>query len=262
MATVSTARTISPWGTWKPDANSWANQAGTRLNALTITNSDISSVNFTSGNLVFGINLTGYPVASPLILTNTASGTVAPWSTFAQIYPAIGTVDLSNTSPGVVMAGSAFDIVVGSEVEQTATPDILMPDPLEGFSEYEQPGWDGDDAKPISGLAISVAREAALTLESSGLPSPAIAPSADGSIGFEWWNESACVYVDFGPESRVQTYINLNDGTPSERDSFWWTGENSARYLARLLERLYHTQPVILAKPLRRSRPLTLRVAA
>jgi hypothetical protein len=151
--------------------------------------------------------------------------------------------------------------VVQDELEQQIATDILQPDPLAGFGEYSIAGWDGDDAAPISETSITAAREAARALQSTGFD-PAIAPGADGTIGFEWWNGTACVYADFGPTNRVRTYLNLGDGTPSEKDDLWWTGERSAKILVALLERLYRSQVVFVMKPSRQPLRLSLRVAA
>ena len=116
--------------------------------------------------------------------------------------------------------------------------------PLAGYSDYSVPGWDGDDAIAISPRTLRAAREAIRTLDSK-IPDPAAAPSADGTIGLEWWNGDACVYADFGPNDRIRTYINLGDGTPSEEDQFRWGEAGSELRLSNLLRRLYRRQSAL-----------------
>lgn len=62
-------------------------------------------------------------------------------------------------------------------------------DPFDGFDvEYSEPGWDGDDARPISAATLLSARRfhAFLSTVERDLPVPNIAPGPDGTIGFEW----------------------------------------------------------------------------
>lgn len=43
------------------------------------------------------------------------------------------------------------------------------------------------------------------------------APAEDGSIGIEFWNAPARMFLDFGPGPIVTVYLNLADGSPSEQ---------------------------------------------
>jgi hypothetical protein len=134
----------------------------------------------------------------------------------------------------------------GSSAEtERATFITSQTDPLPGYEDYHSANWDGDDAEPISPETLEAARDAIRSL-SGEWPPPHAAPAADGTIGFEWWNDRACIYADFGPEDMVHTYINMGDGTPSEEDSFRWRHPVSRERFTRLLGRLLRRQRVVM----------------
>jgi hypothetical protein len=75
-------------------------------------------------------------------------------------------------------------------------------DELAEFELYDISNWDGYGAMPIVRATIQAARSLRRLLPSN-LPSPDIAPGADGTIGFEWRLGSVpnqtLVLIDVGP---------------------------------------------------------------
>ena len=89
------------------------------------------------------------------------------------------------------------------------------------FSEYESynvPNWDGGGAEPITAETLQAARNFHRTLP-RGLPSPDIAPGADGTIGFEWREgprgHRKYVIVEVGPGNRIVARKLNERGVPS-----------------------------------------------
>ena len=48
--------------------------------------------------------------------------------------------------------------------------------------------------------------------DGSSEPVPDVAGAEDGSIGFEWWNGKARLFMDFEPSGLVRLYVRNDDG--------------------------------------------------
>lgn len=90
------------------------------------------------------------------------------------------------------------------------------------FVGTNEANWDGEGARAISAVVLSHSREVIEILMEYGIPPPDIAPSADGSIGMEWWQADKRVFVDVGPEAVTRVYLNLGDGTPHKEETIEW----------------------------------------
>jgi hypothetical protein len=94
-------------------------------------------------------------------------------------------------------------------------------------------------AEPISQGTLEIARELiAGLIPSQSKKLPDAAPSADGSIGFEWWNGNSHLFIDVGPGKAVFAYLNLGGEQPIE-EHFVWGEPNLLKALAMLFRRLY-----------------------
>lgn len=105
------------------------------------------------------------------------------------------------------------------------------------FHYYTRAGWDGEDALPITEHTLQMAYDLIdkVLLDE---PPPDPAPAANGSIGLEWWNGDARLFIDVGPDAEVRTYLNLGEGAHSE-ELFQWGQAELKGVLKRLFTRLY-----------------------
>lgn len=108
---------------------------------------------------------------------------------------------------------------------------------LNGYGAYERPNWDGFGSHPISSLTLSAAHELLNTLNSE-IPAPEAAPGGDGTIGLEWWNGKARLFIDVGPKLDVRTYFNPGNGKSSE-EFFQWGDSRLGAHLEKLFGQLY-----------------------
>lgn len=101
--------------------------------------------------------------------------------------------------------------------------------------------WDGDGAVPISDDSLKSAKDFVFGILKAGYDLPDIAPSADGSIGMEWWNGEACVFADVGPKRTTRIYYNpSNNGKYSEEPISWSMGsETIVMKTLTLLKKLF-----------------------
>jgi hypothetical protein len=113
----------------------------------------------------------------------------------------------------------------GTGLQSTYKPKEVTEDCdlLWDFLEYMSPDWDGFGAIAISLDTIENARRL-LDLSDPSLPTPDIAPGADGTIGFEWIFEGRPikkVYIDVGPGDRFRAYRRLSSGAVHQwKESF------------------------------------------
>lgn len=87
-------------------------------------------------------------------------------------------------------------------------------DPLSVFEQYKKPNWDGYGAHPIAQETIDTARSIYRMLPAEW-DDPALAPSADGSIGFEWDREDGPIrtlFLDVGPGKVWRAYWRTASG--------------------------------------------------
>ena len=105
----------------------------------------------------------------------------------------------------------------------------------------DQPNWDGDDALPISKKVVAEAQSLLSLLMLDSHPAPDVAPSADGSIGMEWWNGNARVFVDVGPEQLIRLYFNPGNGEPYEEEPIAWGQRNLMARVIYQLDLLYRS---------------------
>ena len=121
---------------------------------------------------------------------------------------------------------------------------------LENCRHLTHSNWDGENATPISPECLKIAQDLLVDLLSCGRRLPDIAPSPDGSIGMEWWNGKARVFLDIGPENIVRIYYNPGDGQPYEEEPIEWRQRNITSKINNQLEKLYpsahtETRPVL-----------------
>lgn len=80
-----------------------------------------------------------------------------------------------------------------------------MSDKFEGYEQYAVPNWDGYDGLPITPKTLQLAK----ALDALLSEPPHIAPSADGTIGFEWINAgNDKVFLDVS-ESGISIYARI-----------------------------------------------------
>jgi hypothetical protein len=110
----------------------------------------------------------------------------------------------------------SYPLSNATELLVLASADALC-DVLEGYEQYSEGGWDGDDAQPITSETLAQAREFIRRLP-PGTPLPYVAPAIDGTIGLEWRCESTIkkLFVDIGPGSVASAYWRLNNGSRNE----------------------------------------------
>jgi hypothetical protein len=116
---------------------------------------------------------------------------------------------------------------------------------LENCRHLTYSNWDGENAVPISPECVRIAQDLLVDILSCGRRLPDIAPSPDGSIGMEWWNGKARVFLDIGPENIVRIYYNPGDGQPYEEEPIEWRQRNITSKINSQLEKLYpsaHTE--------------------
>jgi hypothetical protein len=92
----------------------------------------------------------------------------------------------------------------GGFVAQIVT---LTADNFSEYEDYDIPGWDGDDAVPISRSTVDAARLLNSLLPRG--PSPDIAPGARGTIGLEWRRglpDVSYLLVEVGPGVGVEIH--------------------------------------------------------
>ena len=91
------------------------------------------------------------------------------------------------------------------------------------YEERKLPGWDGDDAPPIT----AATREACLAFVDA-LPfastKPTILPDPDGEISFEWRNKEGMLSVSVGGNGRL-VYV-AREGLNRPSDTLFWAPEN------------------------------------
>lgn len=92
---------------------------------------------------------------------------------------------------------------------------------LSGFEEFTNPGWDGDDAKPVSKNDLKFAR-GLLDQIAPYLPcDPDAAAGTDGSICMEWLSNSAVgtkkIFIDVTPDGSVLTFARIGSSRPTEK---------------------------------------------
>jgi hypothetical protein len=100
------------------------------------------------------------------------------------------------TNPTLI--ASIFDCPFGSSKKE----------PLEGYEQYSEANWDGNDAEPITAETLQYARWFLKVIPQTFGP-PDIAPSADGSIGLEWVHERGSLhklFLDIGPGQEWRAY--------------------------------------------------------
>lgn len=76
------------------------------------------------------------------------------------------------------------------------------------YETYSLPNWDGDGAEPILPETLRLARAIAALLQKP----PDDAPSADGTVGFEWVNGRHKIFMDVGP-NHITIYARIDDKT-------------------------------------------------
>lgn len=81
-----------------------------------------------------------------------------------------------------------------SAEKETERPQTRSDRLLAGFESYQVPGWDGDEAEPVTVEALDRARELLDALP-DWMPDPDVAPGADGSIGLDWSQILVDVYA-------------------------------------------------------------------
>ena len=83
------------------------------------------------------------------------------------------------------------------------------------IEETSSPGWDGDDAKPLSRRAKDALNDALLTL-TPHVPIPEIVPEPDGGVAMEWSSGKArSLIVSFGPDGGLYYAVQI----PGRRES-------------------------------------------
>jgi hypothetical protein len=132
------------------------------------------------------------------------------------------------SSPTFSTTGTSGSLTIATILESTGnTVDVAIlnndADPFAGFEGYASPNWDGYGAEPITQDTVDAGR-ALLSLLPREWRAPAIAPAADGSIGFEWDREDGpirTVFVDIGPGKEWRSYWRKDSGergfTPRQR---------------------------------------------
>jgi hypothetical protein len=81
-----------------------------------------------------------------------------------------------------------------------------MIDPFEGYEELDAPNWDSYNAEPIRPSTLKAARILLDVLRD--LPTPAIAPGGDGTIGFEFrWPDGREMNIDVGPGQHIRVHV-------------------------------------------------------
>lgn len=126
-------------------------------------------------------------------------------------------VSLSSSADGSILA-SARTKLINEKIERA----------FSGCVGLDLSNWDGDGAVPISDDSLKSAKDFVLGILKAGYELPDIAPSADGSIGMEWWNGEACVFADVGPERITRIYYNpSNNGKYSEEPISWSMGSET-----------------------------------
>lgn len=104
-------------------------------------------------------------------------------------------------------------------MDQGTASDVLIyrtpaSDPLSEFAQYNKPNWDGYGAQPITQETIDTAKSIYRMLPAEW-NDPALAPSADGSIGFEWDKEDGPIrtlFLDVGPGKVWRAYWRTANG--------------------------------------------------
>jgi hypothetical protein len=112
-----------------------------------------------------------------------------------------------------VLAG-IFTTLDATTVAAAFTAFNNPPDPLAGFSAYNQANWDGFDAEPITKQTVAAARRLIGNLPHT-YGAADIAPGADGTIGFEWHPEPGPLkklYIDVGPGAVWRAYWQRKNG--------------------------------------------------
>ena len=83
------------------------------------------------------------------------------------------------------------------------------------IEETSIPGWDGDDAKPLSRRAKDALVAALFTL-TPHVPMPEIVPEPDGGVAMEWSGGSTrSLIVSFGPDGDLYFAVHI----PGRRES-------------------------------------------
>lgn len=86
---------------------------------------------------------------------------------------------------------------------------------LDAFSNYQAPGWDGEDAVAVEPADIDRARTFLRSLPVN-VPAPEAAPGADGTICMDWETRAGVVRVDV-KDHAIRYFYKLADGQKDER---------------------------------------------
>ena len=115
----------------------------------------------------------------------------------------------------------ALRILRGEETSESAVSawqlsrQDAMRDLWEIIEETSSPGWDGNDAKPLSRRAKDALVAALFTL-TPHVPMPEIVPEPDGGVAMEWSSGSTrSLIVSFGPDGDLYFAVHI----PGRRES-------------------------------------------
>lgn len=116
-----------------------------------------------------------------------------------------------NPASGTISVG--YDTIMGKAVGgATAFLRTRVPDRFTEFDLYDVRNWDGYDAEPISQDTVNAARQFDALLDRKCAANAEIAPSGDGTIGFEWQTPTALIYCDIGPGKVISARKIYGDG--------------------------------------------------
>lgn len=103
--------------------------------------------------------------------------------------------------------------------------------------EHSQPGWDGQQAPPVSVLALGQARELILALP-SGIPNPELAVDPDdGAVSLEWYAGSSRIFSLSVGSSRRMACAGI-DGTDSWNGVARFDGVNLPDFVLQSIRRI------------------------
>lgn len=181
------------------------------------------------------------------VMNPLSAGSVTLSAGSALLYPGSATLSAGSALLSASSAALYVDSSVSSIYGGMATVDSLVGTrwrhiasrALESCRHLTHSNWDGENAAPISIECVQVAQNLLAELLSCGRKLPDIAPSPDGSIGMEWWNGNARVFLDIGPENVVRIYFNPGDGQSYEEEAIEWRQPNITGKINHQLEKLY-----------------------
>lgn len=79
-------------------------------------------------------------------------------------------------------------------------------DKFDGYEQYNSCGWDGYDGLPITPETLRLAKVIDRLLSEP----PHVAPSGDGTIGFEWLGHDSKLFVDIS-EAGISIYARIGE---------------------------------------------------